>query len=185
MNVDGTLNPPNEQVRLLCDGTLGALCRWLRVSGYDTQFFAPLKRETRDAPAQAAALQDTARRDGRLVLTRSKRIFDLLGNVAHLVRDDVVYHQVLEVAVALDLHLTRHALSRCREDNGRLVKALQSQVMGRVPPYVAATQQSFVECPECGRVYWGATHRDSMLERLAEMERVRCSMRSAITANAG
>jgi uncharacterized protein with PIN domain len=163
--------------RLLCDGTLGALCRWLRAAGYDTEFLAPQRRLRRDEPSQAHDLLQRAAMDERLILTRSRRIHALVGaERACVVKDDVVFHQVLEVARALGLNLTRHALSRCREDNGLLAPVAPGEVHGRVPPYVAATQKDFMGCPRCGRVYWGATHRDSMLERLAELEQLRLGM---------
>ncbi|MEW5851442.1 MAG: Mut7-C RNAse domain-containing protein [Myxococcota bacterium] len=160
-------------IRLVCDGTLGALCRWLRAAGYDTEFISPRRRARRDAPAQTEQLLEMARTQGRMVLTRSQRIQAELGERAVLVRDDVPFHQVLEVAGRLNLSLTERALTRCREDNAVLHSATPGEVVGRVPQYVARTQSRFVACPRCGRVYWAATHRDSMLERLGEMERIR------------
>ena len=41
----------------------------------------------------------------------------------------------------------------------------RKEVRDRVPPYVFQTQQSFRSCPECGRVYWQATH----WQRIEEM----------------
>jgi uncharacterized protein with PIN domain len=160
--------------RLLCDGTLGALCRWLRAAGHDTAYLAPRRRARRDAPSQAEELVEALQAQDRVLLTRSRRIHALLGQGrAYLVKDDVVFHQILEVGRALGLTLTRHALTRCREDNTVLVETVASEVRGRIPTYVAATQNHFMGCPHCGRVYWGATHRDSMMERLAELERMR------------
>ncbi|MBI5497824.1 MAG: hypothetical protein HY904_22645 [Deltaproteobacteria bacterium] len=162
--------------RFVCDGTLGALCRWLRAAGHDTAFLGPVRRVRRDEPAQADSLLECAVREERLVLTRSPRVAERLGPRAHLVQDDVVFHQILEVSRALDLSLVKHALTRCREDNTPLVPVDPQAARGRVPPYVAATQHSFVGCPSCGRVYWGATHRDSMLQRLEELEALRTAV---------
>lgn len=168
------------QVRLLCDGTLGALCRWLRAAGYDTEFLPPCPREKRDAPAQVHALREASAREERLVLTRSRRVQEDLGERAFLVQDDVVFHQILEVSAGLDLTLTSHALTRCREDNALLERAVLDAVRNLVPPYVAATQTDFVRCPRCSRVYWAATHTDSMMARLEELEQLRhARLRSA------
>ncbi|GEM_PF-428120 len=168
---------PMENVapaRLLCDGTLGALCRWLRAAGHDTTYLAPRRRARRDWPSQGPELLETLKDQDRVLLTRSKRVHALLAQGrAYLVKDDVVFHQILEVGRALGLSLTHHALTRCREDNTLLEPVAVQDVQGRVPRYVAATQSSFVGCPQCGRVYWGATHRDSMMERLLELERMR------------
>ena len=38
---------------------------------------------------------------------------------------------------------------------------------GRVPDYVFATQETFVECPGCTRLYWRGTHWRNMVRELA------------------
>jgi uncharacterized protein with PIN domain len=171
--------------RLLCDGTLGALCRWLRAAGYDTEFLAPQRRTRREWPSQTEALREAATAQHRTVLTRSPRIHSTLGEVSVLIRDDHPYHQLLEVSRLMGLSLVARALTRCRDDNGVLVIAGQDEVRERVPPYIAATHRAFVRCPQCGRVYWGATHRKSMLERLAELERQRLSPALAPSGHTG
>jgi len=42
-------------------------------------------------------------------------------------------------------------------------------VRGRVPPYVAATQQRFTYCRACDRITWPATHWQNMERRLTEL----------------
>jgi hypothetical protein len=123
--------------------------------------------------AQAEVVREAAQREGRTVLTRSPRLAALVVGPVLVVRDDVVHHQLLEVAAALGLSLTAGAFTRCREDNAPLHAVERASVLADVPPYVAATQPRFVRCPACGRVYWGATHRDSMVARLEALERAR------------
>jgi uncharacterized protein with PIN domain len=60
-------------------------------------------------------------------------------------------------------------LTRCLECNTELEKVAKDQVVGRTPPYVYATQSEFKECPSCSRVYWGGTHREHILQRLARL----------------
>lgn len=165
------LGVPAAAPRLLCDGTLGALSRWLRLAGYDTAYSAPRPRTRRDSPSGATELLALAQADDRILLTRSRRILALAqAQPVLLVEDDMPYHQVVEVAQALSLKLTRHAFTRCREDNAVLQTESAEQAGPFVPPYVAATQQNFRRCPHCGRRYWGATHRNSLWDRLTEME---------------
>ena len=48
--------------------------------------------------------------------------------------------------------------TRCFICNVPVDDASREEVEGKVPPYVFATQERFVRCPDCGRIYWSATH---------------------------
>jgi uncharacterized protein len=145
-----------------CDAMLGRLARWLRVLGYRAAYFprpddARLVRETR------AASLVLLTRDTRLVLRSS------IG--PHLlIRANDTFEQLVEVARAYSLSPDPARRSRvCAACNGRPSPVPRSAVRGLVPPFVYGTQAAFTRCPDCGRIYWPATHRREMDRRLGEL----------------
>lgn len=75
--------------------------------------------------------------------------------------------QLREVITVLSLELDeRRLLTRCLPCNAPTHEIDPSEAGGRVPPYVLRTQSRFRRCASCGRVYWGATHRAGILERV-------------------
>ena len=53
--------------------------------------------------------------------------------------------------------------------NAELIVVPRDEVVGRVPEFVLATQQSFRRCPRCGHLYWQATHVERVRRELAAM----------------
>ena len=45
----------------------------------------------------------------------------------------------------------------------------KDEVKERVPPYVFKTQNQYVECPLCHRIYWRGTHWAAMTRRLNQL----------------
>ena len=142
---------------------LGKLARWLRALGYDCLY--PRKINDED-------LLRIAREGGRWLLTRDRRLARAAGSDRILlIHSDYVDVQVSEVAEALRLQLTPvNALTRCLECNGALEPVAKEEVRGRVPPYTYTSQESFIGCPDCGRIYWAGTHVGAILDRLRRIE---------------
>lgn len=144
--------------KFAADAMLGRLAKWLRLLGFDTAY-AP------DLPD--AALLARARREGRILLTRDTRLLRRRNLPPHVfVRDDDFRAQLRQVIGACGLEAGGGFLTRCAACNRELRPADRSAVRERVPPYVFATQEQFALCPDCGRVYWGATHVARMAEEL-------------------
>jgi uncharacterized protein with PIN domain len=150
----------DRPLRLLADGMLGRLAKWLRLLGYDTAY------------DNAAADPDLARRarvEGRVLLTRDRELAARRGLRTLLIQSEVLEEQVREVQDALGLP-PNPALSRCAVCNTVLEPVSPEDVAERVPPYVLRTQREFRRCPSCGRVYWPGTHVDEMREQLEQFE---------------
>jgi uncharacterized protein with PIN domain len=150
----------DRPLRLLADGMLGRLAKWLRLLGYDTAY------------DNAAADPDLARRarvEGRVLLTRDRELAARRGLRTLLIQSEVLEEQVREVQDALGLP-PDPALSRCAVCNTVLEPVSPEDVAERVPPYVLRTQREFRRCPSCGRVYWPGTHVDEMREQLEQFE---------------
>ncbi|MBN1814204.1 MAG: Mut7-C RNAse domain-containing protein [Anaerolineae bacterium] len=149
----------NERpLRLLADGMLGKLAKWLRLLGYDTAY---------DNVADDHELARHARATGRVLLTRDRELASRRGLRTLLVRSEVLEEQVQQVQDALGPP-PDPALSRCAVCNTALEQVPPEDVASRVPPYVVRTQTDFRRCPGCGRVYWPGTHVDGMRERMGE-----------------
>src|SRR5262249_54581215 len=73
--------------------------------------------------------------------------------------------------VVNDCHLTPGAtlFSRCAECNQLLEVAAKETLHNAVPEDVWQTQDTFHHCPQCHRIYWGATHKAHVLEELRRM----------------
>ncbi|MGC9083484.1 MAG: Mut7-C RNAse domain-containing protein [Anaerolineae bacterium] len=141
-----------EPLRLLADGMLGRLARWLRLLGYDTAY----ENDTDDLE-----LARRARAEGRILLTRDRALAARRGLQTLLIESERVQEQVRQVVETLGPP-PNPALSRCSLCNVPLEPATPQQVADRVPPYVLQTQKRFGVCPLCRRVYWSGTHLQHM-----------------------
>jgi uncharacterized protein with PIN domain len=139
---------------------LGRLARWLRILGHDVVYGRHLR---------GRALAGRARREGRLLLTRDTRLVRDPAVPAHLfVTSDHFREQLLEVAAAVPL--TGGALlSRCLDCNRPLAPVARERARERVPPYVFSSQERFLGCSRCRKLYWSATHRARVLDELAAL----------------
>jgi len=149
----------------LADRTVGKLARWLRILGYDSVYLPQLL---------PAGLLREGRRQRRIILTRNTRIFRAKDAPTFIfIQHDRFRDQLKQVVETLQLDAVSGGLSRCVECNQALQLIekdhVQDQVQNKVPAYVWQTQTEFRRCPKCRRVYWGATHRDRVLDELKQL----------------
>jgi uncharacterized protein with PIN domain len=143
----------------IADSMLGRLARWLRVMGCDTEYFPEIGD---------AELTERAWRSGRLILTRDTLLVRRrrARDNSFFVEGDHFRDQLRLVVAAFAIDPFARFLTRCLECNAPLRELARDEAQGRVPPYVFATQGHFRVCPECGRPYWGGTHRERMMAEL-------------------
>ena|SRR5436190_1517519 len=147
--------------RFLADRMLGKLARWLRILGYDTAYLPQLS---------PAGVMREGRRQQRLILTRDTRLLRRKDAPPFIfVQSDHFREQLQQIVDTLHLDPLRALLTRCLECNQTLTEVTKAEVRERVPEYVWQTQSEFRRCPECHRLYWGATHRDHVLEELRRL----------------
>jgi len=146
----------DRPLRLLADGMLGRLAKWLRLLGYDTAY---------DNAATDPELARRARAEGRILLTRDQALAARRGLRALLIRSQALEEQVREVRQGLG-HPPHPALSRCAVCNSVLERMSHDQAAQRVPPHVLRTQTEFRFCPGCGRVYWPGSHLKAIRAQL-------------------
>jgi len=151
--------------KFIVDNNVGKLARWLRMMGYDALPF----NDTNDARMVAIALSE-----GRVVLTKDtqfmKRGAITKGRVkAILIQDDNPELQIRQIIDNLNLDCQFRPFTVCLECNQPLVEKSKQQVEGLVPPYVFKTQNQYMQCPHCRRIYWRGTHWQRMKEKLSKL----------------
>jgi hypothetical protein len=150
------------EIRFLADSMLGTLSKWLRILGYDTEYCrVPVSDE----------LLRRACAENRQILTRNTRLSrrtDLTKRICCIRANDPML-QLREVLSHYHLAVTPDApLTRCLICNRRLVRIAPSLLVSRVPEYVLATQQLFLYCSGCQKVFWRGSHYRNIQERLKQ-----------------
>lgn len=144
------MSSPHDTPTFAVDAMLGRLAKSLRMLGYDTYY---------DSGIEDSELKLLAVREGRVILTRDREIAETnLPLRVILVESDHHDEQLRQVVAAFSLNTRAALFTRCLLCNTPVEDAPREEVEGRVPPYVLSTQERFVRCPSCGRIYWAATH---------------------------
>jgi uncharacterized protein len=154
-----------SEPRFIVDVNVGRLAKWLRILGFDTLFVNPI---------DDGVLVELARQEGRIVLTKDTRIPERRPVASGQVRVLVVEgerasEQLRFVASELGLREPFNLFSRCLECNVLLEAADRSLIEDSVPPYVYRTQDRYVTCPRCRKIYWRGTHWARMHRTVHDM----------------
>ena len=156
----------SDTPKFIVDHNVGKLARWLRLMGYDARFFDG------DDDSEMVA---TAEAEGRVILSRDTRIMERRlitgGRIkAVLIDSDQPERQIRQVVDTLGLDSQFKPFTICLECNHPLVERGKDEVAELVPPYVFKTQNQFMQCPNCRRIYWRGTHWQSMIKKLEEFK---------------
>ncbi len=148
-----------REVRFIADCMLGKLAKWMKILGFDTEYHSIIEDHE---------LVEKAVEGKRILLTRDRNLIKRKKLKEYiLIRSEVPLEQVKQVLKDKKLKLEQSSLlSRCLICNVKTVPIKKEEVKELVPPYVYKTQNNFSNCPECERIYWGATHVDNILEQL-------------------
>jgi len=155
------------ETTFIVDANAGKLAKWLRMMGYDTLFFSDI---------DDGHLVDIALKEGRVVLTRDTQIARRRPAVngqlkVILTRSDDPEEQLRQVVGELNLDCHLKQFTRCLECNRSLAPRSREEVADIVPPYVFRTQNQYMQCPSCLRVYWQGTHWQRMKKALEKVSR--------------
>lgn len=155
-----------NDLKFIIDHNAGKLVKWLRMLGYDTIFFAG----SDDAEMVSCALAE-----GRIILTRDtgiiKRRLITSGRIpAVLLTSEIAGEQMKQVMRSLDIGNYIAPFTRCLECNVLLEERKKEEVRDRIPPYVYKTQNNYMECPSCRRIYWKGTHWQAMMDRIKQLD---------------
>jgi len=141
-----------EEIKFIADKMLGRLAKWLRILGYNTAYFTGEKR---------SGLIISSLREERIILTRDSHLGKRQGFGSLILDSDVVEEQLKKVIRHFNLSVdTNRVFTRCVICNRVLEKISKEQVKDKVPSYVFKTQNKFMGCRNCQKIYWQGTHWD-------------------------
>lgn len=152
-------DPPGPP-RLCCDGSLGALARWLRAAGYEASSHPGTSGD---------ALVPVARQAGAILVTSDRRVLDRReirqGTLPALLVPCSLsrFDQLAHVLRALRLPLRA---PRCMGCGGELLSVGKDEVRDRIPPRTASWQDEYFLCRGCGQLFWRGTHWERIRARL-------------------
>jgi uncharacterized protein with PIN domain len=139
-----------RHMKFIVTKEVGRLARWLRILGFDAVYY------DQDNTARVLLL---ALREQRIVVTRNKLLFDTISAKAVYLTQEKVEEQLTAVIEKLGIGIDEEKMfSRCVLCNKVLVPVDKQSIKERVPAYVYKTQDAFMECSRCLRVYWPGTH---------------------------
>jgi len=140
---------------------LGRLAKWLRILGFDTGY---LNEDN------TGSLIIRALKEERIILTRNQRLPKDRGLKIVLLKNEEMRKQIAEVLKRLEIKPDPKTMfSRCIICNEELIDVAKERVEGRVPEYVFLTQEDFLSCPRCQRIYWRGTHWGNVEKTLEEI----------------
>lgn len=150
--------------KFIIDVNVGRLAKWLRILGYDAMFIPD---------ADDSLLMKVASDDDRTLLTRDSHIMErrkvALEEVrALLITSDSLWEQLRYVVDAMGLN-SDERFSRCIECNVELVPQSKEDIKDLVPPFVFSTQEEFMRCHRCSKIYWKGTHWKNMRLELSKI----------------
>ncbi len=152
--------------KFITANNIGKLARWLRVIGYDTLLF---KQKNDDEMIKIALSEN------RVILTKDAQLMKrrLVTNgklKAMIIKQDDPIAQLQETVQNLNLSYHFNPFSLCLECNSPLIPRSKEELQNLVPPYVFKTQNEYMECPACHRIYWQGTHWQAMVEKLKNLQ---------------
>lgn len=152
--------------RFIVDTNVGHLVRKLRMLGYDTLFINPV---------EDAALLQTADREGRVVISGDRRLFERRsirsGRVKGFLIDTDQDHTIQLLRIVRIFRLRgRASFIRCLECNTLLNPKSREEAWGKVPPYVYETIAQYSDCPRCDQFFWRGEHVKRMRALIEKLE---------------
>lgn len=148
-------------MRFLCDEMLVRLARLLRAAGYDTYLAQGAEPD--------GELVKTARREGRILVTRDKRLAAAFEESV-LVSGWGLNAEAHSLSRAVVLDWEFAPFTRCVIDNAPLRDATPEEI-DRFPERARRLDGPFRTCPACHRDYWSGSHVRRMGAKLHDLAR--------------
>jgi len=149
-------------MKFLLTKELGRLAKWLRILGLDTTY---------SKEAKAATLIIEALREERIIITRNHRLPAGRGVRIVVIEQEKIKAQLAEILEALKINPDPGQMfTRCILCNEELQAVEKEKVKDKVPEYVYKTQEEFITCPKCKRIYWQGTHWGNVASTIKELK---------------
>jgi len=146
---------PLRNTTFILDVNLGKLARWLRLLGFDSDYYNTYSDEE---------IVKLSIKENRIILTRDQGLLKI-GEVTHgyWVRSTDPQKQVEEIINRFDLHSQFNPLNRCMVCNEQLQKIEKEKILDKLQPKTAKYFNEFYKCVSCEKVYWKGSHYKKMV----------------------
>lgn len=152
---------PLRDPRFVVDCNLGRLARYLRLLGLDCLY----RNDFNDVTVSRISQQQQ-----RIVLTRDRRLLQRkIITHGFYVRAVKPRDQVREVLQRLDLHGIIQPFTRCTRCNGLLKATSKETVDHQLEPKTRRYYDQFLQCQQCGQVYWQGSHHERARQLIREL----------------
>ena len=152
-------------MKFVVDCMLGKLAKWLKILGFDAQFFSKIEDDK---------LLAIAREEGRILLTRDTELIQRAKDIETLFLNSEEWpNQVQQVLDHFNLQEKANPHTRCIDCNVVLKNLLKKNAKNLVSAFVFEQAESFALCPNCGRVFWRGTHFKDMKAKIQEMLKIK------------
>jgi uncharacterized protein len=151
-------------MKFIADVMVGRLAKYLRMAGYDVAYINDIKDDK---------IIEIAKNEDRIILTRDRLMLERRDIKNHVIKsvfikDDSLSAQLMQIKNELHIDL-KPSLKRCIECNSCLEEIKKDNVRGKVPPYVYSTQDYFLLCINCKKLYWRGTHYKNISEFFSKL----------------
>ena len=149
----------SEELKFIADENVCKLGKWLRILGYDVDYYSP---------SSDAELAGRALKEKRIILTRDHDFLEMkTAERCLLLESTNPIEQLKQVIDAFNLTPTEDKIfSRCVKCNVPIEQIEKTAVITKVPTYVYKTQEAFFRCPNCENIYWPGTHIENVKNKL-------------------
>ncbi len=148
--------------RFLADEMMKKTAKWLRLLGYDTEFFTG---NDTDALAEA-------RKSGRILLTKDEELAKRAENAKIpflFLKQEKLEEDLAIIMGKYDLEMGFPERTRCPECNGGLEGRECASLEG-IPADVVAEKRRCWKCTSCGKNYWEGGHWKNIKKVLQKIE---------------
>ncbi len=143
-----------QKVSFACDCMCGKLAKRLRMLGFDAFY---------ETYILDADLVDVCEEENRILLTKDTGIKKRQTTAfIYIVNGKNPDEEIVEIIDVFDLKNKARPYSICINCGGALEHTSKNEIKHSVPEYVYQTQNNFVKCSCCEKVYWPATHKNKM-----------------------
>lgn len=150
------------ELRFLVTRELGRLAKWLRILGFDTKYTA--------ASLKSQIIIESLQ-ENRIILSKNKTFGLRRGIKVVTIKSNFFKQQLAQVISALSIELAPEKFfQRCVICNQVLESVPKGWVVNKVPEYTYNTEDEFVRCPACQRIYWQGSHWGNVEEILKKIK---------------
>ncbi|WP_373501113.1 Mut7-C RNAse domain-containing protein [Desulfococcus sp.] len=150
-----------RHTRFIVDPSLGKLCKWLRILGFDAL-------QVREASSLKGLIPTEER---QFLLTRITAVKGIPnGDRTIFIHANDPVGQLRQVIRQIGISITDiRPFSRCIRCNHATSARNKASALNRVPDHVWQTAERVDQCPECGRFYWRGSHSRRITDRIRQL----------------